>query len=200
MRQSQNVDEVQPVCSSEKVPEHPLFPEENELSKPVDFVEVTQILGCTKPETKHIDFSLDGNGNQDTPVGGDGSDAKSPKRVESAADLGDANFQVRSLILGTVPTGLADRIVELPSLKQAHTDNPLSALEPLGKLSFAQAEYYYDGSESRDQWMWNMKWRARLRRFRLPDKAQIQEFKTFLGPIVPDAVERLPDVENLAVH
>jgi hypothetical protein len=47
----------------------------------------------------------------------------------------------------------------------------------LSRAFVAQAEYYFDTSydEARkrprqdpDQWMWNMSWRARLRRFRLP--------------------------------
>jgi hypothetical protein len=38
------------------------------------------------------------------------------------------------------------------------------ALEMLGNLGTAQAEYYYEGTENIDEWMWNQRWRARLRR------------------------------------
>jgi len=31
-------------------------------------------------------------------------------------------------------------------------------------LCTAQAEYYYEGTENIDEWMWNQRWRARLRR------------------------------------
>ena len=37
--------------------------------------------------------------------------------------------------------------------------------------TFAQAEYYYDGDEPREDWLWHMGWKARLRRFRLPSEA-----------------------------
>ncbi len=197
---SQNVDDVTPVCSSERVPDAPQVPRENELSQPIDFVEVTQILGCTKQETKHVDFNLNSDGRTDTPVGADGSEDKSPKRLESNATLGDESFQVRSLIVGQLPTGLADRIVHLPLSNRGQTANPLSALESAGRIAFAQAEYYYGGSECRDEWMWNMKWRARLRRFRLPDNDQLLQFKALAASIMPDVAERLMDAGKLSVH
>ena len=200
VRQSQNVDEVRLVCSNETVPPRPLFPTDGEISDRVDFIEVTQILGCTKSETKRVDFNLDSQGNSDRPAGGEGNNQKSPKRVETHAALGDESFQLRSLILGTVPTGLADNVVRLPSLNQAPAGNPLSALEPLGKIAFAQAEYYYEGTETRPEWMWNMKWRARLRRFRLSDQSPIGDLKKFAGPILPDAVDRILDVQSLSIH
>ena len=42
-----------------------------------------------------------------------------------------------------------------------------SAFETLAQTGFAQAEYYYDGTEDRDQWLWHMYWRARFRRVQL---------------------------------
>ncbi|HXK18794.1 MAG TPA: hypothetical protein VNG33_13380, partial [Polyangiaceae bacterium] len=42
----------------------------------------------------------------------------------------------------------------------------------LRPFAFAQAEYFYDGTESIDAWMWNMNWRARLRLFRLPGETE----------------------------
>jgi hypothetical protein len=200
VRTSQDVDDVTPVCSSEQVPETLQLPRENELSRRIDFVEVTQILGCTKQETKHVDFNLNSNGHVDTPVGPDESEDKSPKRLESNAALGDESFQVRSLTVGQLPTGLADHIVNLPLSNRGQTANPLTTLEPAGKIAFAQAEYYYGGSECRDEWMWNMKWRARLRRFRLPDNDQLLQFKALTISIMPDAAERLADAGKLSVH
>jgi hypothetical protein len=55
----------------------------------------------------------------------------------------------------------------------------------LSRFSAAQAEYYYDhdGSEARAEWMWNMKWRARLVRLRPFDSDQY-------GPTAPDPGSR----------
>jgi len=38
----------------------------------------------------------------------------------------------------------------------------------IGRLGFAQSEYYFAGDEPKHEWTWKQRWRARLRRFRLP--------------------------------
>jgi hypothetical protein len=37
----------------------------------------------------------------------------------------------------------------------------------VGRIGFAQSEYYFDGLENNDKWLWKQRWRARLRRFRI---------------------------------
>jgi hypothetical protein len=37
----------------------------------------------------------------------------------------------------------------------------------IGRIGFAQAEYYFDGVEHKSEWLWKQRWRARLRRFRI---------------------------------
>lgn len=37
----------------------------------------------------------------------------------------------------------------------------------LGRLGFAQSEYYFNGMDHRSLWLWKQRWRARLRRFRI---------------------------------
>ncbi len=37
----------------------------------------------------------------------------------------------------------------------------------IGRVGFAQAEYYFDGTEPKEEWLWKQRWRARLRRFRV---------------------------------
>jgi hypothetical protein len=37
----------------------------------------------------------------------------------------------------------------------------------VGRIGFAQAEYYFDGREDKSEWLWKQRWRARLRRFRV---------------------------------
>ena len=37
----------------------------------------------------------------------------------------------------------------------------------VGRIGFAQSEYYFDGLEHNAEWLWKQRWRARLRRFRI---------------------------------
>lgn len=37
----------------------------------------------------------------------------------------------------------------------------------LGRIAFAQSEYYFNGTEDQPEWLWKQRWRARLRRFRV---------------------------------
>lgn len=37
----------------------------------------------------------------------------------------------------------------------------------VGRIGFAQSEYYFDGVEHNSEWLWKQRWRARLRRFRI---------------------------------
>jgi len=200
VRRGQNVSEVLPVCSSEKVPPIPPFPRDNEESDPVNFTEVTQILGCTKSVTQSVDFNLDANGKADKPMDSNQGDDKAPKKLEDGAKLGDENFQLRSLIVGKFPSDIADPIVKLSLWKQNQPGNPLGSLEALGRISFAQAEYFYEGTESSEEYMWNMKWRARLVRFRIPGQVQLGALKAAAQALLPEVVDKLTDVSNLTVH
>ena len=66
-----------------------------------------------------------------------------------------------------------------------HNGRSTSArLADLGQLSFAQAEYFFDGTEKKSHWMWRMKWRGRLRRFRMPSK-----LTSVLGRACPGSAE-----------
>jgi hypothetical protein len=80
-----------------------------------------------------------------------------PRRViENRRDgtqvwLGHEEFQYRAYAIGRHPHGRN-------AAHQAHV---------VGRLAFAQAEYYFDGTEHKTEWLWKQKWRARLRRFRI---------------------------------
>ncbi len=37
----------------------------------------------------------------------------------------------------------------------------------VGRVGFAQAEYYFNGVEDKSEWLWKQRWRGRLRRFRI---------------------------------
>jgi hypothetical protein len=65
-----------------------------------------------------------------------------------------------------------------------------SSFEALARFGFAQAEYYYDGTEDRDQWLWHMYWRARFRRVQLGSTASS----------VPGLGSALGVVDRIIVH
>ena len=58
----------------------------------------------------------------------------------------------------------------------------------LGAYAVAQAEYFYDGTDDRGDWMWNMKWRARLRKVRLPVQAGTDAIFAACSPVLGKAV------------
>ncbi|HKO48576.1 MAG TPA: Tad domain-containing protein [Polyangiaceae bacterium] len=131
----------------------------------VRFAEVVHILGCTKVEEKTGSPPNVTNAKSDS-----GGSSKSPKMVLGAATLGDANFQLRVIVQGEPPRGRAEGIVRLAVWNAAAPADDLEAERSLGRLSVAQSEYFYDGDEGRGEWMWQMKWRARLTPFRIPSE------------------------------
>jgi hypothetical protein len=104
-------------------------------------------------------------------VGGD----KTSKKVYSEATAGDRYFQSWSLVFGDLGTqSSARKGVEIAAW------NKTRAREPglMSKVHFAASEFYYEPRASGDDrtWpglageaMWNMRWRARLRRIHTPD-------------------------------
>ncbi len=95
-----------------------------------------------------------------------------PQRVEGGVNLGDDEFQYRSVVVGAPPYGLGDdnrhdeRVAIATYGRETDADSPLDSLAQLHRFSFAQSEYYYDGQTDRENWMWDLMWKARLRRFR----------------------------------
>jgi hypothetical protein len=98
--------------------------------------------------------------------------------------LGAGDYQLRSLVFRNDPDRSSGRSIirSLPlrsSGDQSENGNPLGIPELLRNAFAAQAEYYYDTSfdgaggddrsfERRKEWLWHMKWKARLRRLRFP--------------------------------
>jgi len=158
-----DVEEVIPVCSTEKPPELPVVAPARGTVEPRDFREVTHILGCKREMEEAMPI--------DAGEPADNSDNdKAPKVVEGTAELGDENFQIRALMQGDQQALDATRIVRLALWDKPEPEHPLEKMKRFGGFSVAQAEYFYDGGPNeRDAWMWNMNWRARLRRFRLPE-------------------------------
>jgi len=167
VRKHDDVNEVLPVCSSELAPSFLSARGTFGDTTTVNFTEALHLLGCKRRITKNIDLS------DAQRVEKSGKD-KSPKRVllkdddQKDVTLGDENFQIRAILHREIPTGLPERVMNAALWNQASPENPLSALRILGSVSVAEAEFFYDSTEARSEWMWNMSWRARLRRFRLP--------------------------------
>jgi hypothetical protein len=154
--------DVLPVCTTESPPEvtDTRFLRVGEV-RSVEVTEVRHILGCKRNELVEVKV-------KDDKSSGDQGEQRSSKRIENTLSLGDEDFQVRALMHGSRGSNGAEQMVRLALWHEAAPDEALSALRGLGNYSIAQAEYFYDGTEGRDAWMWNMNWRGRLRRFRLP--------------------------------
>jgi hypothetical protein len=113
---------------------------------------------CMKKETQNLQNSNSG--------GKQFSGSKTPKKVREGAKNGDKNFQVMTYAWGNME--LADMGRTQVKLA-AWGKNAIKPPPFWGKVQFAMAEFYYDDSGSWDDLkedaMWNMKWRARLRRY-----------------------------------
>ena len=85
--------------------------------------------------------------------------------------LGHEEFQYRAYDFGEdLHQGYWQRGEEGVRVAQGtHQDgrNAIHDAHLVGRVGFAQAEYYFDGSEPKEEWMWKQRWRARLRRFRI---------------------------------
>jgi len=87
------------------------------------------------------------------------------QRVLEDAEMGDRHFQVLAVMWANPPFDVSRRGVGVAAWGQdPDSDATVDALEELSQLSVAQAEFYFDGDVDREEWMWSMRWRARLRR------------------------------------
>jgi hypothetical protein len=126
--------------------------------------EVPHLFSCTVKEAK-TEEPMKG----EKALGKDGG-GKEPHRVLKDAALGENLFQLRSLVWGDDSDAVAENVVKLATWGKPTNDTWGSlGFDALGDIAIAQAEYYYDhdGSEARSEWLWNMKWTARLVRFRM---------------------------------
>lgn len=127
----------------------------------IPFRRVLQVLGC-RAEMERPSSEL---GNTIS-----GGNDKSPQRVQQGVLLGDEEFQIRGFVIGRTDWDRDYRGVRAANNWQDAGDTELFRnLRELGRLSVAQAEFYYAGPETDPgEWLWHMSWRARLRRFRMP--------------------------------
>jgi len=100
----------------------------------------------------------------------------------SDARLGGEAYQIRLLIAGQPLATLGEEGVKVATFRADEDPGHIGALrDDLSRVSFAQAEYYFEGPQSEAEMLWHMQWRARLRRFRFPGGALPPELG-LLGP------------------
>ncbi len=96
--------------------------------------------------------------------------------VESRADgsevwLGQEEFQYRAYGFGDDPRvghwGRGERGIRIAQGGAEARRDAFARAQVVGRIAFAQAEYYFDGSEPKAEWSWKQRWRARLRRYRI---------------------------------
>lgn len=93
---------------------------------------------------------------------------KSPKRVKEDCYLGDDCFQIRAGVIGNPPIDETRKGVTI-AMWGASDSSSESMFRQLTRFNLSQSEFYFDmpnAHEYRDFWMWQMNWRARMRRFR----------------------------------
>jgi len=186
-----DVHEVVPVCTGEVPPAAPSRAPSFGTTVDVSFVDVVHILGCIK----YLDESAQVTGISSAKD--DGGNAKAPKMILPDATLGDANFQIRTLVTAAPPPDDSERILRVSLWNAGEPTNELAAEAALGELGVAQAEYFYDASDGRGEWMWNMNWRARLTRFRIPHGDGVMDGCTGACGVL---VSRFGKYEPLFVH
>ncbi|HTJ84029.1 MAG TPA: hypothetical protein VL400_20055, partial [Polyangiaceae bacterium] len=101
-------------------------------------------------------------------------DGMTSKKIAEGSENGDGSFQVYSFVRGKSDYKRADKGVEIASWDGDQATNGVFA--SLTSVGFAEGEFYYDQvrpdrlawEDYEDDAMWNMRWRARLRRVRMP--------------------------------
>ena len=117
---------------------------------------------------------------------------KTSKMIFSGARNGNDYFQVYGFVLGDNEAmhQNAKSRVEMASWGKAKIQpNPIT--ETMEKVGFAEAEFYYDQVRSgktswddyKDEALWNMRWRARLRRFRLPTQVSMDTLNGMISSV-----------------
>ena len=85
--------------------------------------------------------------------------------------LGHEEFQYRAYAVGRDPHENhwqhGERGIRIAQGGAAEGRNVAYQAHVVGRLAFAQSEYYFDGTEDKAEWVWKQRWRARLRRFRI---------------------------------
>jgi len=173
---------------------------------------------------------------QPPPISWDANDEKDPKKPYTPAENGNDYFQVYSTVYAGDKSLLerSDKGVDIAAWGKSKVPGTGTMLE---NLAIAQAEFYYDQTAAaavedicfkagscgltwnsyKDEVLWNLRWRARLRRFRPPTGSAevnvlsggvsgiglgkyedgISTFNTFAGGGTPDKMWTSTDIADM---
>jgi len=126
-----------------------------------DGIEVVHVLGCTSSRRETRQASGAGNGAQR-------DDDQVPLALDASARMGGEHFQLRAAVGGDAASG--ERFAgALAAASHGRAAGPVAPAA--GRLAIAQAEFYFDAAAPAELSLWQMRWRTRLRRFRLDGSA-----------------------------
>jgi hypothetical protein len=92
------------------------------------------------------------------------------QRVTDAAQtMGNDEYQVQAYMIGQHDLEWTSKGVAVATWGEGRdAGSTYSNLAQMGRVSFAQGEFFYDDWETDwHEWLWHMNWRARLRRWRI---------------------------------
>ncbi len=164
-------DAPNPVCTTETEELQTPGKYEGE-ERTVSHTSALRIFSCLVDESESVDLAQEGDA-----FGDSGSEEKSPHKVQDDVELGDEAFQVRALSFGPeVGAGSALDGVKLSLMGRSpsNTTSTFESMNALNRFAFAQAEFYHSGKHDRGEWLWEMAWKARLKRVRLPSDKEKQ--------------------------
>ncbi|MDH5670985.1 MAG: hypothetical protein OEZ06_02490 [Myxococcales bacterium] len=138
---------------------------------------VDQIFGCIERREREIEVDTGDDADRSYRKSEKERNAMSPQRLAEGVELGDEDFQLRAVVFGQSPHAAPERALAAASW---NPEARAQAREPSlqGRLALAQAEYYFELEKPdapRADMMWKMRWRARLRRFRMPETGTNKE-------------------------
>ncbi len=86
----------------------------------------------------------------------------------NAQRMGNYEYQVQAYMFGSPDFEWTQQGVAVAAWGEGDSDGAeYTRMAALGRISFAQAEFFYDNDERNwREWLWHMNWRARLRRWR----------------------------------
>lgn len=117
-----------------------------------------------------------------------------PQHLADSAVLGSERLQLRVVVDGNFQFALSERGVRLATWGQEEAPGEIhEELAALSSISIAQAEYFYAGPGGRDEWLWNQRWQARLRRLRLGRDGACGDLSIVcdvIGPMVERGLDR----------
>jgi hypothetical protein len=118
-----------------------------------------------------------------------------PLQLLDDVENGGAKLQIWSIVVADTSVLRSSGQGVAAATPNRGAGRETSALLARGQLGFAQSEYYYDTEQSfaqvREEALWNMRWKARLRRVRPPPRAARRALN--------EATQRLPQQLRQAV-